>query len=264
MAAFAAGFGALAVLRHRAFDSGRFDLGNMTQAVWSTANGDLLSVTDVHGEQISRLGSHFDPILAALAPLWWIWPSPELLLVVQAGAVAAGALPVFWLARAHLDSERTARRPGARVPPLPAGAVADRKRLPPGLARDAAAPLRAGGSSTSGGCCRSRSARPRRSRRRSTSGSTSPRWASGTRSAYRAPRTGAAIAVAAAVGRAARDTRRRPALRPGRCLGVREPLRRTVARRPRPLVPGRAVPAARPAPARGAARAAAGRSPSSG
>ena len=98
----------LAVLRHRAFGSGRFDLGNMTQAVWSTANGDFLSVTDVHGEQISRLGSHFDPILALLAPLWWLWPSPELLLVVQAGAVAAGALPVFWLARAHLDSERTA------------------------------------------------------------------------------------------------------------------------------------------------------------
>jgi uncharacterized membrane protein len=108
MSAFAALFGALAVLRHHAFGSGRFDLGNMTQAVWSTANGDLLSVTDVHGEQISRLGSHFDPILAVLAPLWWIWPSPELLLVVQAGAVAAGALPVFWLARAHLDSERTA------------------------------------------------------------------------------------------------------------------------------------------------------------
>ncbi len=104
-AAFAAVFSVLAVLRHRAFGSGRFDLGNMTQAVWSTANGDLLSVTDVHGEQISRLGSHFDPILALLAPLWWLWPSPELLLVVQAGAVAAGALPVFWLARAHLDSE---------------------------------------------------------------------------------------------------------------------------------------------------------------
>jgi uncharacterized membrane protein len=108
MSVFAAGFGALAVLRHRAFGSGRFDLGNMTQAVWSTANGDPLSVTDVQGEQISRLGSHFDPILAALAPLWWLWPSPELLLVLQAGAVAAGALPVFWLARAHLDSERPA------------------------------------------------------------------------------------------------------------------------------------------------------------
>jgi uncharacterized membrane protein len=106
--AFAGAAGTLSVLRHRAFGSGRFDLGNMTQAVWSTANGDVLSVTDVHGEQISRLGAHFDPVLAALAPLWWLWPSPELLLVVQAVAVAAGALPVFWLARAKLDSERAA------------------------------------------------------------------------------------------------------------------------------------------------------------
>jgi uncharacterized membrane protein len=107
-AAFAATFGTAAVLRHRTFESGRFDLGNMTQAVWSTANGDVLSVTDVHGEQISRLGSHFDPILAALAPLWWLWPEPELLLVVQAAAVAAGALPVFRLARKHLGSDRAA------------------------------------------------------------------------------------------------------------------------------------------------------------
>ncbi len=106
--AFAACFGAIAVLRHRAFESGRFDLGNMTQAVWSTAHGDVLSVTDVHGQQLSRLGSHFDPILALLAPLWWLWPSPELLLVVQAVAVASGALPVFWLARRHFGSDHAA------------------------------------------------------------------------------------------------------------------------------------------------------------
>ncbi len=107
-AVFAGGFGAAAVLRHRAFESGRFDLGNMTQAVWSTAHGDFLSVTDVQGEQLSRLGSHFDPILALLAPLWWLWPDPELLLVVQAVAVASGALPVFWLARKHVTSSRAA------------------------------------------------------------------------------------------------------------------------------------------------------------
>ena len=72
---------------------------------------------------------------------------------------------------------------------------------------------------------------------------------------YREPRTGAAIAVAAGSVALARDTRRRPSLRPRRRLGVREPLRRAVARRPRPLVPRRAVPSPRPAPARGAARA---------
>jgi uncharacterized membrane protein len=101
---FTTGFGALSVLRHRAFESGRFDLGNMVQAVWSTAHGRPLDVTNLQGDQVSRLASHVDPLLAAFAPLWLLWPSPYLLLVVQAGAVALGALPVFWLARKHLRS----------------------------------------------------------------------------------------------------------------------------------------------------------------
>ena len=105
---FAAGFAALAVLQHRAFSTGRFDLGNLTQAVWSTAEGNVLEITDLSGRQISRLGAHFDPLVAAFAPLWWLWPDPSLLLVAQAGAVALGALPVHWLARKHLDSERAA------------------------------------------------------------------------------------------------------------------------------------------------------------
>lgn len=106
VAAFAGGFGALSVLRHLAFNTGRFDLGNMVQAVWSTAHGDVLSVTSLRGAQISRLGVHFDPILAALAPLWWIWPDPTMLFAVQAAAIALGAVPVFLLARKHLGSER--------------------------------------------------------------------------------------------------------------------------------------------------------------
>jgi uncharacterized membrane protein len=104
MAAYAAGFAALSVLRHTAFVTGRFDLGNMVQAVWSTAHGDPLQMTDLNGDQISRLAAHVDPILILFAPLWWIWPSPNMLLVVQAVAIALGALPVFWLARKHLGS----------------------------------------------------------------------------------------------------------------------------------------------------------------
>ena len=104
----AVGFGSLAVLRHRAFESGRFDLGNMVQAVWSTAAGRPLEVTNLQGEQVSRLASHVDPLLAAFAPLWLVWPSPSLLLVAQAIAVALGAVPVFWLARKHLRSRYAA------------------------------------------------------------------------------------------------------------------------------------------------------------
>lgn len=105
VSAFTAGFGALAVLRHRSFQTGRFDLGNMTQAVWSTAHGDPLAVTNLAGEQTTRLASHFDPILVLFAPLWLLWPSPEALLVAQAVVIALGALPVFWLARKHLGGE---------------------------------------------------------------------------------------------------------------------------------------------------------------
>lgn len=102
---FAAGMSALSVLQHRAFETGRFDVGNLTQAVWSTAHGRFLEVTDLQGRQISRLGAHFDPIVAVLAPAWRLWPHPSLLLVTQAVAVAFGAVPVFLLARKHLESE---------------------------------------------------------------------------------------------------------------------------------------------------------------
>ena len=107
-AAYAIAFSALSVLRHRAFQTGRFDLGNMVQAVWSTAHGHPLQITGLRGDQISRLAAHFDPILAAFTPLWLLWPNPDGLLVAQAIAVALGVLPVYWLARKHLASERAA------------------------------------------------------------------------------------------------------------------------------------------------------------
>jgi len=106
--AFAAGYAALSVLRQDAFATGRFDLGNMVQAVWSTAHGHPLQMTNLQGQQISRLAAHVDPILVLFAPLWWLWPSPDLLLVAQALAVATGAWPVFRLARKHLGSARAA------------------------------------------------------------------------------------------------------------------------------------------------------------
>jgi uncharacterized membrane protein len=102
IALWAAVFGWLSVARYRAFGTGRFDLGNMVQAIWSTAHGHLLSTTDIAGGQFSRLGAHVDPILVAFAPIFRVWPSPGFLLVAQAAIVAVGALPAFWLARRWL------------------------------------------------------------------------------------------------------------------------------------------------------------------
>jgi len=75
-ATYAAGLGALAVLQHRAFWSGRFDLGNSVQAVWSTAHGDVLSVTALTGVQISRLGAPFEPLLVVFMDAFIIACTP--------------------------------------------------------------------------------------------------------------------------------------------------------------------------------------------
>src|SRR5204862_6877609 len=74
----------------------------------SAAHGHLLQTTPVAGREISRLGIHVDPFLVLLVPFWWLWSSPLMLLVVPALAVSAGALPVYWLARKHLRSDRAA------------------------------------------------------------------------------------------------------------------------------------------------------------
>jgi uncharacterized membrane protein len=106
VAAYAALFVFAAVLHYLVFETGRGDLGNMVQAIWNTLHGHFLEGTTKSGFQRDRLGYHVDPFLLVFVPVFWIWSSPIVLLVVQALAVASGALPVFWLARKHLNSPR--------------------------------------------------------------------------------------------------------------------------------------------------------------
>lgn len=80
---FATFFSVLASLRFDRFLNRRFDLGNLTQVISNTAAGDLYEVTEITGRQIVRLGVHVDLTLALFAPLWWVWPSPKMLIIVQ-------------------------------------------------------------------------------------------------------------------------------------------------------------------------------------
>jgi uncharacterized membrane protein len=105
---YAVVFVAAAVLHFLVFRSQHADLGTMAQAVWSTAHGHFLETTTFAGRNTTRLAGHVDPFLALLVPIWWAWSSPLMLAVVQAIAVSTGALPVYWLARKHLQSERAA------------------------------------------------------------------------------------------------------------------------------------------------------------
>ncbi|HMM49838.1 MAG TPA: DUF2079 domain-containing protein [Miltoncostaeaceae bacterium] len=105
-AAYTVVFSWLAIARYRSFWAGRFDLGNMTQALWSTAHGRPLETTDLLGEQFVRLGAHVDPLLVVFTPLVWTGHLPQALLIAQAVCVAAGALPAFWLGRRWLGDDR--------------------------------------------------------------------------------------------------------------------------------------------------------------
>ena len=96
---FAAIYALLSWLKYRAYMDARFDLGNMVQAVFNTAHGRFLEITtgELKPRQMSRLGSHVDPILALFALPWLVWPSPVMLLVFQSVIVATGAWPAYRL-----------------------------------------------------------------------------------------------------------------------------------------------------------------------
>ena len=98
----------LAIQRYRNFYGGRFDMGNMVQAVYNTAHGHFLQITTTNGRQASRLGSHVDPILAVFAIPWLVWPSPIMLLVAQAVIVALAAWPAYRLGLRILGDARAA------------------------------------------------------------------------------------------------------------------------------------------------------------
>ena len=96
---------ALSVLQQRAFSTGRFDVGNLTQAVWSTAHGRFLEVTDLQGRADLAPRRPLRPARGAARAALVALAEPRAPARAQAVAVALGAVPVFLLARKHLGSE---------------------------------------------------------------------------------------------------------------------------------------------------------------
>jgi len=104
IAAFVIFFSALALTKHRAFQTHGFDLGNYDQTVWNTLHGRPLVCTNWPPFGESRLAFHVEPILLLIAPLYLIHAGSETLLVLQAAVVGLGAWPVARIARRRLGS----------------------------------------------------------------------------------------------------------------------------------------------------------------
>jgi len=75
------------------------DLAIFDQAVWHYSRFQA-PFSSIKGEDL--LGDHFHPIVALLAPLYWIWSDPRTLLIAQSVLVASSVVPVFLFARARI------------------------------------------------------------------------------------------------------------------------------------------------------------------
>ena len=87
----------LSVVRHLGGRTTGFDLGIFEQVVRHYAHFDS-PVSELKGPGANILGDHFSPILAALGPVYLLFPSPITLLTVQAAAFALSVVPVTRLA----------------------------------------------------------------------------------------------------------------------------------------------------------------------
>lgn len=87
-------YSAYALSRHRQFLTAGYDLGIFDQAVRAYSRFEAPIVT-LKGDGYNLLGDHFHPILAALAPLYWVWDDPRMLQLAQAALVAASCLPMW-------------------------------------------------------------------------------------------------------------------------------------------------------------------------
>ena len=97
-------YATLAILRHLTAHSTAYDLAVFDQAYWNTTQGRFFESTLDRGtcQPTSLFGGHFSPVHLVLLPLYALVPRPETLLVVQTGALAAGAWPLYLLARDRL------------------------------------------------------------------------------------------------------------------------------------------------------------------
>ncbi|GLW70392.1 hypothetical protein Kpho02_26910 [Kitasatospora phosalacinea] len=106
---------ALGVQQWTSLQLGGFDLGIFDQGVRGYAHFGLpvSTLKSVHHEfppGFSLLGDHFSPVLALMAPLYWVWDDPRMLLVGQAALFAAGVPLVRRIAtRAFADADQGVR-----------------------------------------------------------------------------------------------------------------------------------------------------------
>jgi uncharacterized membrane protein len=84
----------ISLTRHRSYLTDGYDLGIFDQVVRAYAHFKA-PISPLKGQGYNIYGDHFHPIIALLAPLYWIWDNPCSLLIGQS-VVMAVAIPVVY------------------------------------------------------------------------------------------------------------------------------------------------------------------------
>jgi uncharacterized membrane protein len=99
-------YAAYSVSRYNQYLTAGYDLGIFDQVVRRYSHFQA-PIVPLKGPGYNVYGDHFHPILAAIAPLYWIWSDPRVLLLVQAALIALSVWIVHRYCSRHLQ-ERVA------------------------------------------------------------------------------------------------------------------------------------------------------------
>jgi uncharacterized membrane protein len=94
-------YAAYLITRYKSLNYGLLDLGIYDQAVreyshFHAPHSPVVALPNADSPGLSQLSDHFTPILAVIAPLYWIHDSP-LTLLIAGGVLMAVAIPPIWV-----------------------------------------------------------------------------------------------------------------------------------------------------------------------
>jgi len=98
---FFVAYSTLSIVRHEHYQSFGYDLGINDQVVWQYSRFHAPITSIDHIVYNSKLNVHIELIYALIAPFYWIWSNPLMLLLLQAAVVCFSGLAIYLLAKRY-------------------------------------------------------------------------------------------------------------------------------------------------------------------
>ncbi len=134
--AYAVYFSVVTIINHRNLGTSSFDLGLEENLMWNLVHGGhFFKSAPFSGPTGTHFGNHATFFAYLIAPIYWLAPRPETLLIIQAVLLGAAAIPLYLYARRHVPASIAAVVAFAYLvyPPLHGANLYDFHYLPMGV-----------------------------------------------------------------------------------------------------------------------------------